>query len=91
MHILGAGTTFLEASTKVDASQINAFYFFDVWFSPTASLVPKYSKSVLLSGCIRSPDKNIEAEKKSVSPFDMSSLRRADLNLHSELLPRVRV
>ena len=70
MHILGAGTTFLEASTKVDASQINAFYFFDVWFSPTASLVPKYSKYVLLSGRIHSPDKNIEAEKKSVSPFD---------------------
>ena len=84
--LLGAGTTFLETPPKVDASQINAFYFFDVWFSPTASLVHAYSKSVLVAGCIRSPDKTIEAETKSVTPFDMSSLRRADLNLHSELL-----
>ena len=68
--ISGVGTTFLEASAKVDASQINAFYFFDVWFSPTASLVPKYSKSVLLSGCIHNPDKNIETDEKSVTPFD---------------------
>ena len=70
MHILGAGTTFLEASTEVDASQINAFSFFDVWFSPTASLIHAYSKSVLVAGCIRSTDKNIEAETKSVTPFD---------------------
>ena len=50
MHIPGAGTTFLEGSTKVDGSQINAFYFFDVWFSPTASLEHKYSESAFLLG-----------------------------------------
>ena len=42
------GTTFLEPSPKVKCSCVNAFYFFDVWFSPTASLIQKYSESVLL-------------------------------------------
>ena len=73
VNVHNCGTTFLEASTKVDASQINAFYFFDVWFSPTAALVLTCSESVLLSRCICSFDINIEAEKKSITPFDMSS------------------
>ena len=46
--VLHAWDHFLEASKKVDGSQINSFYSFDLWFSPTASLEHKYSESVLI-------------------------------------------
>ena len=42
------GTTFGEASLKVNCSFGNAIYFFDLWFSPAASLEHKYSRNLLL-------------------------------------------